>query len=403
MDLNILFLDMNAYFAAVEQQLRPELRGKPVAVVPVEADTTCCIAASYEAKPYGIKTGTVVREAKRLCPSLVLVPARPELYVRMHHRIVKAINTCLPVDKVHSIDEMSCRLIGSERRTERAAELAGLIKRTLRREVGDHLRCSIGIAPNRFLAKVAADMQKPDGLTVLTRAELPHKLHSLHLTDLPGIGPRMFERLHRSGIDTVAQLCRSPEDCLAHVWRGVTGRVWWHHLRGYDLPEPPTVRRTVGHSHVLPPKDRDAPSAHAVLSRLLHKAAARLRRLGCHAGRLHVHVGFFGKPTWEEHRSLGLCRDTLTMLEAFDEMWPRRPPGRPLRVGVTLSDLSADGDVPVPLFPSERRRAGLAGAMDRLNDKFGAHAVYFGGMHGALDSAPMRIAFTSIPDPDLPI
>ncbi len=113
--LNWLFVDLNSYFASVEQQVRPDLRGRPVGVVPMTADTTCCIAASYEAKAYGVKTGTVVADAKRMCPGLVLVEARHELYVEYHHRIVEAVESCLPVTTVLSIDEMACRLMGRER------------------------------------------------------------------------------------------------------------------------------------------------------------------------------------------------------------------------------------------------------------------------------------------------
>ena len=112
--LRWLFLDLNSYFASVEQELRPELRGRPVAVVPVVADTTCCIAASYEAKAFGVKTGTQVGEAKRLCPGIALVEARHELYVEYHNRIVEAVEQRVPVSSVQSIDEMACRLIGRE-------------------------------------------------------------------------------------------------------------------------------------------------------------------------------------------------------------------------------------------------------------------------------------------------
>ncbi|NUM78422.1 DNA polymerase, partial [candidate division KSB1 bacterium] len=118
--LRWLFLDLNAYFASIEQELRPELRGKPVGVVPVMTDSTCCIAASYEAKAFGVKTGTIVRDAKKLCPKIQLVEARHRVYVEYHHKIVQAVESCLPVAAVLSIDEMACRLIGRERELEKA-------------------------------------------------------------------------------------------------------------------------------------------------------------------------------------------------------------------------------------------------------------------------------------------
>src|ERR1035438_4748187 len=153
--LNLLFVYFNSYFASVEQQVRPELRGQPVGIVPMMADTTCCIAASYEAKACGVKTGTIVAEAKRLCPGLVLVEGRHELYVAYHHRIVEAVESCLPVTAVLSIDEMACRLMGRERPLVAALELGRRVKARIRERVGPMMRSSVGLATNRYLAKVA--------------------------------------------------------------------------------------------------------------------------------------------------------------------------------------------------------------------------------------------------------
>src|SRR6185312_6972897 len=110
--MNWLFVDLNSYFASVEQQVRPELRGRPVGVVPAMVDTTCCIAASYEAKAFGVRTGTIVADAKKMCPDIVLVEGRHELYTEFHHKVVEAVETCVPVTAVCSIDEMACRLMG---------------------------------------------------------------------------------------------------------------------------------------------------------------------------------------------------------------------------------------------------------------------------------------------------
>ena len=164
-----LFLDLNAFFASCEQQENPALRGQPVIVVQVLTDSAVAIAASYAAKAFGIKTGTLLREARRLCPDVVPVRANHRLYSEYHERILKAVDTCLPVEKVCSIDEMACKLIGTERQVEAARELALKVKRALREQVGECLTCSIGIAPNVFLGKVGSDLQKPDGLTFITK------------------------------------------------------------------------------------------------------------------------------------------------------------------------------------------------------------------------------------------
>lgn len=397
MSLTTLFIDMNAYFASVEQQERPELRHKPVAVVPTLADTTCCIAVSYEAKRYGIKTGTRVGLARRMCPALHLIEARPDVYVHFHHAIVAAVESCLHVHAIHSIDELSCRLMGTEKEPQRATEIARHIKEAIRREVGDYLRCSIGLATNRVLAKVAADMHKPDGLTVITLEELPERLYGLELDDLPGIGPRMRDRLHRHGVYTVQHLCGLSEERLQNIWQSVLGRQWWYCLRGDDFADPPTHRRTVGHSHVLPPKLRNHADAKAVLIRLIHRAAVRLRNMGYWARQMMVHVDYLSQERWRDRISLGLCQDTMTMVESLSVLWERCPPSTPLRVGVTLYDLVPHGSAPLPLFEADRNRVELARTMDRINAQYGVHAVYLGGMHETRDHAPARIAFTHIP------
>ena len=153
--LRWLFLDMNSFFASCEQQENPALRGQPVAVLPMMADTTCAIAASYEAKAFGIKTGTMVREAKQLCPALRLVQARPKLYVEYHHRILEAIETRIPIEDILSIDEVACRLDRVQREPEAARKLALAVKAAIREQVGACLTSSIGIASNKLLAKLA--------------------------------------------------------------------------------------------------------------------------------------------------------------------------------------------------------------------------------------------------------
>jgi DNA polymerase-4 len=399
MPLTTLFVDMNAYFASVEQQHRPALRGRPVAVVPVMADTTCCIAASYEAKQYGIRTGTQVGQAKALCPALVIVEARHDLYVRVHHEIADAVESCTHVDAVHSIDEMSCRLLGLQREPSAALDLARRIKQTLRQRVGEYLRCSIGLGPNRLLAKIAADMQKPDGLVTLASEDLPHKLYGLALTDLPGIGRRMAARLNHRGIHTVQRLCECSEADFQSIWQSVVGRRWWQLLRGDDVPDIPTSRRTVGHSHVLPPKLRNEKDARAVLVRLIHKAAARLRSIGYWAKRMSVQVRCLPAGRWHDQAFLGLCQDTVTVVEAFSRLWNRRRlSGRPLQVAVTLFDLVADPEATPSLFAGERQRVQLSHIMDALNNKYGANTVHLAAMHEVQDSAPTRIAFTNIPN-----
>jgi DNA polymerase-4 len=179
-----LFLDLNGFFASCEQQENPALRGRPIIVVQTLKDSAVAIAASYAAKASDIKTGTLMREARRLCPAVIPVQANHRLYTEYHEHILKAVDTCLPVEKVCSIDEMACRLMGTERQVPLARELSLKVKRALREQFGECLTCSIGIAPNVFLGKVGPDLQKPDGLVVITKNDLPDVLLGLQLQEI---------------------------------------------------------------------------------------------------------------------------------------------------------------------------------------------------------------------------
>ena len=249
-----LFLDLNAFFASCEQQETPVLRGKPIIVVQTLTDSACAIAASYPAKRLGIKTGTLVREARRIGADVIPVQARHRLYTDYHERILQAVDTCLPVDKVMSIDEMACRLMGTEQQVPAARQLAAKVKRALREQVGECLTCSIGLAPNVFLGKVGSDIQKPDGLTVITHENLPGVLLGLELQDVYGIGKRMERRLNRAGIFTVEELWQVSSARLRRVWGGINGVPFHQMLHGVDIQPPSSpFAKSIGHQHVLEP------------------------------------------------------------------------------------------------------------------------------------------------------
>lgn len=412
MTLRCLFVDFNSYFASVEQQDDARLRGRPVGVVPVMAETTCCIAASYEAKAFGVKTGTPVWEARQKCPDIVLIEARPARYVEIHHRLMDAIQHCIPHDKAPSIDEVPCWLIGRERQRENAEAIAGNIKRTLLDRGFDAIRCSIGIAPNEFLAKTASDMQKPDGLTVLELSDLPHRLHALELRDFCGIGPSMERRLQRAGIRSVEQLCAATREHLRAAWGSVEGDRYWLQLRGFHLPRRETQRGSVGHSHVLGPELRNYDGARSVLFKLLAKAAMRLRKEQFLAGGLAIRIRFVGvDKRFERDLSFAPIDDTPTLLkllgrelEALERAlasgrWnPKRYP--PLSVSVTLVQLEPRGSVSGELIPERHRSREMSAVLDKINQRYGNNALYFGAMQNALEqhAAPMRIAFGQIPE-----
>ena len=408
MPLRNLALDFDSFFASVEQQDRPELRGRPVAVAPVLAESTGLIAVSGEAKKLGLQRNTRVAEARRLCPGLVVVESRPEVYIDYHRRLKAIIGSCVPVKKVQSIDELECELTADfAAAPERARQLALALKAKIAREAGDHLRCSIGIGPNWFLAKVASDMEKPDGLVVINDADIPGKLLHLKLTDFCGIGEAMETRLRAAGITTVAQLYGTAAAQLRAVWGSVEGarfHAWMNGgLQERALPAHPTI----GHGHVLPPAGRTSETALAVLHRLLQKAAMRLRHTGHYAGSLALSVRYRDDTRWHDDRHFNETQDTLHLTHVLNSLWAERPSAHrrlaPLQIGIVLGDLLESTAHTGDLFAAETEntRSRLHSAVDTLNKTFGKNSVYFGGAHGATDHAPMRIAFTRIPDPAL--
>ena len=415
MTLRCLFVDFDSFFASVEQHDDPRLRGRPVAVVPVMTPSTCCIAASKEAKrDYGIKTGTGVGDAVQRCPEIALVLARPARYVEMHHQVMQVIEQCIHHEKPASIDEAHCWLIGRERQRRNAEAIAHAIKRGLADAgLSPAITCSIGIAPNRFLAKTASDMHKPDGLTVIEAGDLPEVLLPLQLRDFCGIGASMEQRLRAAGIDSVARLCAASREQLRTAWGSVEGERFWMQLRGLEVPERmPQHAASIGHSHVLDPKLRDFEGMRAVLFKLLAKAAMRLRHNDLLAGGLALRIRFVGlEQRFERDVDFALLDDTPSLLGLLADMlaplenahrqgrWQvKRHP--PLSVAVTLVNLNKGDRLSGELIPTRARHRSLSRLLDQVNAKHGNYALYFGAMQTAVEhgAAPMRIPFQHIPD-----
>jgi DNA polymerase-4 len=423
-----LHIDLNSFFASVEQQLHPEFRGKPVGVCGTMADTGALIAASYEAKALGVKTLTKVAEARRLIPDIILVDGSHSKYAEFSHNIAKAVERVCPVAHTPSIDEMVCQLIGRERNPPAARRISLDIKQAIKDDVGETLRCSIGMAPNRYLAKIASDMQKPDGLIGLLPSQLPRAIAHLELRDLPGVGAKTEIRLNAKGITTMPQLLALDRNGMHKLWNSVWGDRLYHWLRGEDTgddgaPIPSEVQKSLGHSHVLAPEHRSPQGSWAVAHKLLHKAAMRLRMEHFHTASLAVtvkyslnreraaeksreakvkkHTSGITQTGWGMEARFRPCQDTLTLLEALQGCWKQQPIGpeyqKPFFVGVTLRNLIPDDEVQVALFEEPGNRNQLSATMDKLNLKYGHTTLHFAGMLPARDSAPTRIAFTQIP------
>ena len=419
-----LHIDLNSFFASVEQQLHPEYRNRPLAVVPTLADTTCCIAASYEAKALGIKTGTQVGEAKKICPEIVLIAGNHDHYAEYSHKIAKTVERCCPVAHTPSIDEMVCQLIGREQEPPAARKIALEIKQAIKDDVGETLRCSVGMAPNRYLAKIASDMQKPDGLIGLLPSQLPRAIAHLELRDLPGVGAKTEVRLNAKGITTMEGLLALDRKGMHTLWDSVWGDRLYHWLRGADsgddgAPVPSEIQKSLGHSHVLGPEFRSAEGAWAVAHKLLHKASMRLRMEKFYTASMAVtiryqltteqaarvkskkHFSGIKHSSWAMEARFADCQDTLTLLEVLQGIWQQAPVGtefaRPFFVGVTLKNLIPENEHQETLFGGADNRGELSATMDKLNLKYGHSTLHFAGMLKARETAPTRIAFTQIP------
>ncbi len=409
--LRWLYVDFNSYFASVEQQLNPALRGKPVIVVPVMTDSTSAIAASYEAKALGIKTNTRVWEAKEICPDIRIVLANHEHYIDFHERIIEEVEKHIPVSVVASIDEVGCQLMQNEADPDIAVEIAHSIKDGLAKNIGEFVKCSIGIAPSKYLAKVATDLHKPDGLTIIESNDLPTKLMGLKLRDLPGVGPNMELRLREHGITSFAQLWARDAKDLRRVWGNLWGERMWYYLRGVDLPDEETSRSSIGHSHVLGPLLRPPEKAKFVARRLIAKAASRLRREGYYASRASLSVRIENGPRFAMEARFFRAQDTQTFLHVLEELWVQMESdsrgARLKKVSVVLYGLVAQRDVEPELFDllpdgdlkARAKAEQVSRALDALNHRFGRDTVSVGMLPSEGRSfSGTKIAFTRIPD-----
>ncbi|MEK7096367.1 MAG: DNA polymerase [Patescibacteria group bacterium] len=391
-DFQIMFLDMNSFFASVEQQVRPELRGCPVGVTPYTEDSGCVIAASYEAKQQGVKIARV-SEAKMICPTIKIVEARPALYMVYHKEIKRAIEHFTPYFKACSVDEFEIRLTPRDQSREAAEKLAGNIKRYIKESVGDYLRCSIGIGPSYFLAKLAGERKKPDGLTTLQLKYLKNFYSKIKLTDIPGINIKMEANLKILGINSPTDLYNFNLPDLTRTLKH-WGRLWYFRLRGFEVDEMIIKNKTIGHSHVLPPEHRTKLGAEAVLTKLIHKAGYRIRKEGYQAGGVYVCIGFMGVSTFHQGKVFSPFCDDRTFYENAASILKNCPwRGRPINVAVSAFNLSKLGGDQISIFAEIEKRKAIARALDAINDEFGADTIYPASEYLAKESAPDRIPF----------
>jgi DNA polymerase-4 len=380
----ILHIDMNAFFASVEQQSNPELRGKPIAVIGA-AKRTVITTCSYEARAFGVKTGMNSWEARQKCPELIFVVGNNRKYTYTSTEIIKIFRAYTPMVEVFSIDEAFLDVTGSLALFGSPERIAHEIKARIRERFG--LTCSVGIAPNKLLAKLASDMQKPDGLTVIPPDGIARIMERVPIQDLCGIGKKMQQQLSKFGIKSCGELARFPVEVLKRNF-GVVGERLYYMALGVDhapvVPEEEAEEvKSVGHSTTL---DRDITDRAEILLYLLQLSemvGRRARRYSVAGRTVTLTVRYQDFTTFSRQES----RDSYTnnseeIYQAALKILAGIELTQPVRLlGVRITNLRQHTEQ-LPLFPAERKKALLANAMDHVNNKFGDFAVTFGTLLG---------------------
>jgi DNA polymerase-4 len=373
----IMHIDMNAFFAAVEQQSNPALRGRPVAVTGSQ-QRTIILTASYEARRFGVKTGMTLFEARQKCPHLQLVAANNRLYTHASTQIIQIFQDYTPLVEVFSIDEAFLDITGSLQIFGSAQRIAYLIKSRIKARLG--LTCSVGVAPNKLLAKLASDMQKPDGLTFIPPAAIGATLEDLPIGELCGIGRSTENRLNSLGIYTCGQLGRFSAAILKRRF-GIVGERLKLMGQGVDasavIPAAQEAEvKTVGHSMTLKQDIDDRPSIARFLLQLAEMVGRRARRYGVLGKTVTLTLRYADFTTFSRQQiqvaaigqSEEIYRASLRILDALILEQPIR------LLGVRLSSLQPRGSQ-LLLLPEERRRQQLSESLDQVNDRHGEFSV----------------------------
>lgn len=359
----VLHVDMNSYFATVEQQANPLLAGKPVAVSGRPHINSVVAAASIEAKKFGVRSGMSTWEAKKICPSLIFIPGDPAKYLATTGKLLKIFRSYSPTIEIFSIDEVFLEMPSNP------VIVALEIKRRIKEEIGSHITCSIGIAANKFLAKLASERKKPDGLTIVDQKNLDEILLTSRLSDFCGIGRQILKRLQSMGIYTVAQLRQIPTDCLVAAF-GVRGQDL--HNMAFGIDTSPVVAdyfspeaKSFSHSLTLPKETTDRNYIEAVLLYLCEKVARRMRADGF-SGRV-IHCNGVQK---------ALSHYIDDGLEIF-AVGRKLLPDSPIRaIYISIGGLLKKTVITQSLLPEGQREEKIIAALDQTNNRFGENTVF---------------------------
>lgn len=393
----IMLLDMNSYFASVEQQANPFLRGRPVGVCAYLSAHGCIIAPSIEAKKYGVKTGMRVSEAKSLCPEIVLLENEPAKYRFVSRKVFSILADYSDSVFPYSIDEAFVDLSGWVKDFAEAVFLAKLIKKRIKAEVGAWLKCSIGISFTNWLAKFAAEEKKPDSLTVISRRDLSNIFINRPLQQACGIGKKTEQKLKLIGINTLDQLQKAnPQNLIMTL--GKQGYYLWAHLNGIEvsgwIKKENNQPKSIGHSYCMPKQGKDKEYLRSILFKLCEKTGRRLRQQGLKAYSVCVSWNYV-KAKGESH-SRRLAYPVFTTQDIYHQSVSFLNLAF-LSDDVSLIAVSVGHLVPyapqLSFWSDDNRYYALSKALDDINSRYGEYTVYQGLLHKVKEQAKDRIGF----------
>lgn len=393
-DFQYLFLDMNAFFASVEQQENPSFRNKPVAVTPVICKNGCIVSPSYEARALGIKTGTRLEEARKICPQIIFRSSNTYTYLKYHRKLNKLISQITPFYTIKSIDELVLKISPLDQSHTKSYQLGKYIKEQIHKELGNYMNCSIGISSNPFLAKTAAEYKKPNGLTILKISQIKDVLKDLKLTDLCGISFAMEKRLNAISIYNPIDFYKKDLHFLENSL-GVIGESWFLNLHGYD-PKPISKKDIPGiisQSHVLEPKFRSWPLAWSICLKLISKATRRLREQKLITKHIALKVNCYDKRFFNDLK-IHPTKDLINLSKYFKILWTNTPKyDFPFKITIILTSIYKDSPSQLNLFHTKCKEINLSETIDSINSKYSKDTVSLATTLKAKDQAPDRITF----------
>lgn len=393
-----MHIDINSCFATVEQQANPFLRGRPVVVAAYKSPGGCILASSVEAKKLGIKTGMRVGDGKNICRSLIVLESDPWKYRDIHKKLKKLLSEYTYNFVPKSIDEFTLNFKDFPAYQKGMINVGREIKLRIKKEIGEWLTVSVGIAPNRYLAKIAAGLTKPDGLEEINKDNFLNIYSKLKLTDLTGIKERNEIRLNSVGINSVLDFYRAPPNMLRIAFHSITGLYWHTRLSGYEVDDVEFARRSYGNSVALGAKVAEREEILPVLSNLVEKMSARLRRAGYKAKGVHLALSYKDGSFWHRGElcqkalfdSRDIFRESLRVLEYHSF-------GKPLRnIAVSVFDLVKTQNLQLDFFDDVEKKDILMKAVDEVNERWGDFVITPGRMLASKQKVLDRIAFGGV-------